>query len=99
MAHPTAHGTLVADTVSTTNLTVPSNLVDPILDVVNRSADQVIWYTLDGTTPVASTEGSFWIGAGMTVAHPMTHRGSVNAGEIQVKLLSTGTPTFSLMVR
>jgi len=81
------HGTLVATTVSTVEITGNhENLV-----VVNHGTD-AIYFTVDGSTPTVAGDDTFvCLGGGYANAEA---RGS---GPYSVKLISAGTPAFSVL--
>lgn len=86
-------GTLTADTVATVTLTLANMRA---VTVVNRGTDE-IWYTYDVGSdtpgdPAVATSGSLCLPAGVVVTEELP--GSY--GTATVKLISTGTPTYSV---
>jgi hypothetical protein len=86
------HGTLVAATVTTVTLTS----VKQSLRVQNRSTDQQIYYTYGAgvaADPTVAGDDTFAIPPGAT--DEWIDLGAVGAGFV-VKLISAGTPAFSV---
>lgn len=81
------HGTLVAATVSTVTITGSH---EDIL-VLNHGSD-AIYFTVNGDTPTVAGDDTFVaLGGGYAYAEA---RG---AGPYSVKLISSGTPAYSVM--
>lgn len=87
---PTArHGTLVASTVTT--VTLPSNVTQ--LEVLNRSGSAEIYFTVDGSTsPTVGGNDCYVLPAsiGATIVS------SQDTANTVVRLISSGTPTYSV---
>lgn len=83
-----ADGTLVAATVSTVTATGTHIGVE----IMNVSGSAAIGYTIDGTAPTSTTSPEIPAVAGSKVRIPF---GS-NVTAAVVKLLSAGTPTYSV---
>ena len=81
-------GALVAATVSTITFTKPHVAVR----ITNVSGSTAINYTVDGSTPVATTAPALAAVAGATVLVPFD-----STDLVVVKLLSTSTPTYSVV--
>lgn len=84
------HATLAAATVDSVTVTGPS----PTLTVVNRDGAAEITFTVDGSTPVAGADETYVLPAAigaLTVDMP----GGATA---TVKLISAGTPKYSVQV-
>ena len=95
----TMHATLVAATVDTVTLSVVSSTVE----VVNRGATGDIFLTLDGTAPTVSGDDTFVVAANTArvFGNPL---GIVDAPHgdtptTTVKLISSGTPSYSVLAR
>lgn len=87
-----AHGTLVAATVSTESFTV-KNADEIVVHIVDESTGS-IYFTVDGSTPAVAGAGTMVVHSGLparTVRVPTT-----DAQE--VKLISAGTPKYSVEV-
>lgn len=99
MAHPTAHGTLVANSVTTVDLDLNVSATDTEVVVAYRgSAEGVIWYTLDGTTPVAAAAGTYMVSNLLPAAsHKRIDRGWNTDEGVQVKMLSTIAAPYSVL--
>lgn len=82
------HATLVASTVDTVTLSLDYSQVE----IVNRGTVD-IWATVDGTTPVAGADDTIFVGAGQFLVLTLPTTG---AGTDVVKLISTGTPSYSV---
>lgn len=80
------HGTLTADTVATVSLTSVSGAVQ----VVNRG-DTAIFYTLDGSTPTVSGDDT------LCAPPSAASRSKTGMGSAVVKLISSGTPAYSVV--
>lgn len=89
MAHPTRHGTLTANVVATETLLSQSGKV---VVAYRGSSAAVIWYTLDGSTPVAEADGSYFV----SDALPAAEHSSVQQA-VTVKLLSTTAAPYSVL--
>lgn len=99
MAHPTAHGTLTAATVATETLEWGAFIPAALLVVANHSGSDDLWYTFDGSDPAAAADGSYWVGPGQSGAHEMqVRRPSGQTDDLIVKLISAGTPSYSVQV-
>jgi len=82
------HGTLVAATVATVTLTVDCRDVE----VLNRTGDAEIFFTVDGSTPTVAGDNTHVLPAqigSLIVAVPET-------GNTVVKLISSGTPSYAV---
>lgn len=82
------HATLVAATVDTVN--IPASVS---VEVLNRSTDQVIYFTTNGVTPVAAADDTFIVLAGQSLTIPDS---AVHGTAI--KLISAGGPDYSVTV-
>lgn len=82
------HGTLSADTVAT--VTIGDQSIDAI-QVVNRG-DTDIYFTFDGSAPSSSNPHANVVPANDQRTIGLDHRGAK-----PVKLISTGTPAFSVI--
>lgn len=94
-AFKTYHGTLTANTVDTVSLTVWTRYVL----VINKSSD-VIYATTDGSTPAVKGEDTYCVPA--NTSKLLFNEGvepepalSVSGATV-VKLISTGTPDYSV---
>lgn len=89
------HGTLAASTVD--NVTIQNPV--PTLTVVNRSGASEIYFTVDGVTvPTVAGDNTYVLPAtigSLTVQVPTS---TTPTGGVTVKLISSGTPTYSVMV-
>lgn len=91
-----SHGTLTAATVAT--VSVGADVVDnwkaaTTIEVLNRSGSAEIFFTLDGSAPTVAGPNTYIVPAAI---------GSVMVdvtldGPVTVKLISTGTPTYSVL--
>lgn len=84
------HGTLSASTVATVALDGGFEAVE----LVNHGSD-AIYFSLDGTTPTVQGDDFFVAAAGGWVVEPDSDR----AGAVSVKLISAGTPSYSLAAK
>ena len=82
------HATLVAATVDTITLERDYSQVE----IVNRGTED-IWATVDGSTPVAAADDTIFVGTGQFLVLSMPTTG---AGTDVVKLISAGTPSYSV---
>jgi hypothetical protein len=90
------HGTLVASTVATVTL----DLVDSgrivsrqkRVEVINRDGAAEIYFTVDGTTPTVAGDDCFVLPAAMGSLEVGAPKGTPTV----VKLISSGTPTYSV---
>lgn len=92
------HGTLVANTVTTVTVdrvpgTDPSSLADNQLEVINRDGAAEIFYTLDGVT--APTVGGSDCEILPAAINGQFHSRQ-NLGSTVVKLISSGTPKYTV---
>lgn len=95
-----AHGTLVAATVATVTVTADTDTVSAVLgdttttkvEVVNRSGAAEIYFTVDGTAPTVGGTASYVLPASICSYSVEGVHGSV-----VVKLISSGTPTYSVI--
>lgn len=80
------HATLVGSTVDTVNLSMSGGTVV----VRNRDAvgGDVLYFTIDGTTPTAAGDDTYFCGPGESVV--------IDAICPAVKLISAGTPDYSV---
>jgi len=82
------HGTLVAATVTTVTLDSDHNSVE----VMNRSGSAEIFFTVDGTNPTVGGNDCDVLPAAInSIEAPAFKKGAT-----VVKLISSGTPTFSV---
>ena len=89
MAVSPAHVTLVPDVVTTVDLDSKYRGVT----LIKRDAADEVWYTLDGTTPAANTNGQNVLPTGICRAK----HGFGRPTTVQVKLLSTGDPRVTIV--
>lgn len=83
------HGTLVAATVDTVTFTgIDFNEVE----VLNRNGAAEIYFTVDGTAPTVGGTNCYVLPAAITSAIV----GVPTTGATVVKLISAGTPTYSV---
>lgn len=82
------HQTIVAATVDTVTFGVDFNEVE----VLNRSGSAEIYFTVDGTTPTVGGTNCFVVPAAISSAIV----GVPTVGPTVVKLISSGTPTYSV---
>lgn len=81
-----AHGTLTASTVNTTTISNYNSV-----EIVNRTGDAEIFFTIDGTNPTVEGSGTYVLPATIcSITVPCT-------GAAAVKLISLGTPSFSVI--
>lgn len=86
-AASTQHQTLTANTVDTVTLDGDYDTVE----VFNRGSTGDIYFRVDGTAPTVGGAGSFIVTPGMSlIVDPPTSGNSV------VKLISSGTPPYSV---
>lgn len=83
------HATLVAATVDSVTLSQDWGSVE----ILNRSTSGDIYATVDGTTPVSAADNTIYVGPGQAVQVSMPTTG---AGTDDVKLISAGTPSYSV---
>jgi hypothetical protein len=85
------HGTLVAGTVDTITLPAAARTVE----VVNRNGAAEIYFTVDGGTPTVAGNDTQVVtaGAGAALEYP-----SEDNTTTVVRLISSGTPTYSVRV-
>jgi hypothetical protein len=91
-ANRAVHNTLAATTVDTITLTAQYNRVE----VLNRSATGDIFVTLDGSTPTVGGNDTFVVpatGVGNFVNPASTSQPPTST---VVKLISSGTPSYSV---
>ncbi len=82
-----AHGTLTADEVDDVTLTDPG----PTVWIINRSGDELFYtYGDDPDDPEVEGADSFCVPGSAAVWH------SLGAGQVTVKLVSGGTPGYSV---
>ena len=82
------HATLVAATVYTVTLDGDY----PKVEVLNRDGTAEIYFTVDGSTPTVGGAGTFVLPATIgTIEVPVR-----TSGATVVKLISAGTPKFSV---
>lgn len=96
-----ANGTLVAATVTTVNLAAGTETAIKSLRVINRNGAAEIWWTfedssgtLTATAPTVAKADTYFLPAAVSVdvvelPAPMKN--------IQVKLISSGTPTYTVI--
>ncbi len=82
------HATLVAATVDTVSFVSATAEVE----VVNRGTDD-IYYTVDGSTPTVGGDDTYIVRGGEAVGAP---KNFVNPLVAQVKLMSSGSPAYSV---
>ncbi len=93
-----SHGTLVAATVATVVVTASratgaiNQIGLPGIEVVNRSGSAEIYFTVDGSTPTVGGEDCHVLPAAIC-AMSVPGVGST----VTVKLISSGTPTYSVV--
>lgn len=89
MAVDAQHGTLVASTVATVTLVGDYTRVE----VLNRSGTAEIFFTVDDTAPTVAGSGTYILPAiaGASLVTP-----SPSAAATIVRLISSGTPTYSV---
>lgn len=99
MASYAKHGALSAGTVVTVDLSI----ADGMIEVLNRTGDDEIYFTV-GTTenapldPTVGGDDCYVVPAQITSrAIDMTPHGDAGAVDAEVKLLSAGTPSFSVL--
>lgn len=80
------HATTVAATVDTITLTNPGS---GTLMVVNRSAAEVLYFTIDGSTPASVGDDTFVVPSGQTI--------SVGGNVPVVKVISAGACAYSVV--
>lgn len=90
MARTAAHGTLAADVVATVILTQEARTVE----VLNRDGAAEIYFTADGSTPAVGGDDCFVLPAAIGSLE-VTARGARDDQTV-VKLVSSGTPTYSV---
>lgn len=83
------HATLVASTVDSVTLSLDFGSVE----ILNRSTTDTIYATVDGSTPVVAADDTIFVGPGQSVVTTMPTTG---AGTDVVKLISSGTPSYSV---
>lgn len=83
------HATLVAATVDSVTLSLDYSQVE----IVNRSTTGDIYATVDGTTPVSAADDTIYIGPGQALVLALPTTG---AGTDVIKLISAGTPSYSV---
>ena len=86
------HATLTAATVETITFSVDVVSVE----VVNRDGTAEIYFTIDGTTPVAGADDTEVVPAAVGAAQKLGSPGSRWVTDT-VKLISTGTPKYSVV--
>lgn len=84
------HATLVAATIAPVSIDLDFDLIE----VMNVSGTATIYFTTDGTAPVALATGTFAVPA---VAGAVVRAPAPQGNPTLVRLLSTGTPV--VMVR
>lgn len=82
------HGTLVASTIST--VTFPSDVLQ--LEIINRSGSAEIYYTVDGSAPTVGGNDVPVLPAAICVDKTI----SPGSGATVIKLISSGTPTYTI---
>lgn len=82
------HGTLVADTVTTVTLDSDAQEVE----VLNRDGAAEIYFTVDGADPTVEGDDCQVLPAAIGAVQVRAPGGGVT----DVKLISEGTPTFSV---
>ncbi len=83
------HATLVAATADSVTLSTDYQSAE----VMNRATTGDIYFTVDGTTPVSAADNTLVVppGGSLVVTLP-----SSGAGNDVVKLISAGTPAYSV---
>jgi hypothetical protein len=85
------HGTLVANTVTT--VTLDNDYRE--IEVINVDGASTIYVTVDGTVPTVGGNDTFVLPAAISSRVIVSRDGS---NPTVVKLISTGTPSFSVSV-
>lgn len=80
------HATLVAATADSVTFTIHRSSVE----VKNWDASAVIYFTVDGTTPVSAADNMYRVGPGEGLVVALAASAQV------VKLISAGTPAYSV---
>lgn len=95
MAVKGKHGTLVAATVTTVDLTG----LGESLRIQNRGTT-VLYYTVarsvTAATPTVAGDDTYALPAGCADTHPLDNY--IAEGTVQVKLISSGTPDYSVEI-
>jgi hypothetical protein len=81
---------LVANTADTVTIAANANNVEILSD-----GSAALYFTVDGTTPTVSGSHCYKIPSGNSSAMVMS---AVLPAGVAIKLISTGTPTYSVMV-
>jgi hypothetical protein len=84
------HVTLTAATVSTVTLSTDFDRIE----VLNVTGTAAIYFTVDGSTPVSAADGTFVVPAALQALEVPAINNA--AGNIVVKLISSGTPGASV---
>jgi hypothetical protein len=84
------HATLVAATVDTVTFSTDWQSVE----ILNRATSGDIYATVDGTTPVSGADDTIFVGPNQAVTVRLPTTG---AGTDVIKLISAGTPAYSVM--
>lgn len=85
-----ASGTLTANTVDTVTLSDNASRIQ----VTNRSGASEIYFSIDGTTPTVGGDDTFILPA--AIGSRVVSSDDVGVDITTVKLISTGTPTYSV---
>jgi hypothetical protein len=88
MAARVMHGTLVADTVTTVTLDHNYNRVE----VLNRDGAAEIYFTVDAGAPTVEGDGCYSLPAAIGGLEKKSPGGRATV----VKMISSGTPTYSV---
>lgn len=91
------HGTLAISTVATVTMNFTQYGGGRSVRVVNRSGTGVIWYTIDGSTPVAAANDTLLVDANIT-ANDHKLGPADGAETVTVKLISTAALDYSVFV-
>jgi hypothetical protein len=86
------HGTLTAATVDTVNL----SRVYGRVQVLNRGGANEIYWTTDGTAPTVGGDNC-WVVPSQVGASDIRANSQAQSNTCVVKLISTGTPTYSVL--
>lgn len=91
MAESPQHATLTAATVATFTLSAQYQRVE----VYSVDGAAALYFTVDGTTPVAAATGTYVIGAAIQAVEVAAPTPAAGASTV-VKVISAGTPKVSV---
>lgn len=96
-ANVTASGVLTANTVSTLNVQLLGGV-----EVINRTGDAEIWFAIGApgqvVAPTVGGNGCYMVPAGVTsYVVPWPEPTSNPDMEVEIDLISTGTPSFTVV--